>query len=59
MNKLIIGELYYCALNLIEIYPNHHLSWYAIGVYYFMTKKFEVNYFLKDITKIFSKIKLN
>ena len=37
-----IGELYYCAHNLIENYPNHHLSWYAIGVYYFMIKNYEV-----------------
>jgi anaphase-promoting complex subunit 6 len=38
------GELYYCAHNLIENYPNHQLSWYAVGVYYFMIKKYEVSF---------------
>lgn len=38
------GEMYYCAHNLIENYPNHHLAWYAIGVYYFMIKKYEVQF---------------
>ncbi len=41
-----LGELYYCAHNLIENYPNHQLSWYAIGVYYFLIKKYEVIFHL-------------
>ncbi|KRW98290.1 hypothetical protein PPERSA_01728 [Pseudocohnilembus persalinus] len=36
-----IGELYYCAHNLIENYPNNSLSWFAIGTYYYLTKKYE------------------
>lgn len=39
----LVGELYYCAHNLIENYSNHPLSWFAIGTYYFLTKKYEVN----------------
>jgi anaphase-promoting complex subunit 6 len=37
-----LGELYYCAHNLVENYSNHPLSWFAIGTYYFLTKKYEL-----------------
>ena len=36
-----VGEIYYVSHNLVESYPNHALSWFAIGTYYFLTKKYE------------------
>lgn len=46
-----LGELYYCAHNLVENYSTHPLSWFAVGTYYFLTKKYEVSrkYFQKAI----------
>ncbi|EAS06252.1 tetratricopeptide repeat protein (macronuclear) [Tetrahymena thermophila SB210] len=46
-----LGELYYCAHNLVENYSTHPLSWFAIGTYYYLTKKYEVarKYFQKAI----------
>ena len=37
-----VGEMYYCAHTLVEGYPNHALSWFAIGTYYFLIKKYEI-----------------
>lgn len=37
----LLGELYYCAHNLIENYSNHPLAWFSIGTYYYLTKKYD------------------
>ena len=44
-----VGELYYCAHNLIENYPQHPLSWFSIGCYYYCINKYELarKYFQK------------
>eukprot|EP01017_Pseudomicrothorax_dubius_P042287 TRINITY_DN6889_c0_g1_i5.p1 TRINITY_DN6889_c0_g1~~TRINITY_DN6889_c0_g1_i5.p1 ORF type:complete len:577 (-),score=145.35 TRINITY_DN6889_c0_g1_i5:36-1766(-) len=44
-----LGELYYCAHNLVENYSGHPLPWFAVGVYYFLNKKYETarKYFQK------------
>jgi len=44
-----LGELYYCAHNLVENYTTHPLTWFAIGTYYYLTKKYEIarKYFQK------------
>jgi len=46
-----LGELYYCAHNLIENYSSHPLAWFTIGTYYYLTKKYEIarKYFQKSI----------
>ena len=41
LNKL--GELYQCAHNLVENYPKKALSWFAVGVYYYLIKKYETS----------------
>ncbi|EGR27540.1 hypothetical protein IMG5_194480 [Ichthyophthirius multifiliis] len=46
-----LGELYYCAHNLVENYSTHPLSWFAIGSYYYLIAKYEIarKYFQKAI----------
>lgn len=46
-----MGDLYYCAHNLVENYSGHPVSWFAVGTYYFYCKKYEVarKYFQKAI----------
>lgn len=36
-------------MQIVENYSNHPLSWFAIGTYYFLTKKYEIarKYFQK------------
>ena len=41
LNKL--GELYQCAHKLVENYPKKSLSWFAVGVYYYLIKKYETS----------------
>jgi len=36
-----LGDLYQTAHTLVENYPKRALSWYAVGVYYYLIKKYE------------------
>lgn len=36
------SELFYCAHQLVEAYPNKAVSWFSVGCYYFLITKFEL-----------------
>jgi anaphase-promoting complex subunit 6 len=46
-----VAELYSCAHNLIDNYHGYALSWFAVGTYYFLIKKYDLarKYFQKAI----------
>lgn len=35
------SELFYLAHQLVDAYPGHAMSWYAVGSYYYLIQKHE------------------